>query len=197
MHRAVYAQGLAFFNALTSATHAGDNDWTDCDRVAGYSSLAQLGRERKLFFGAVHAGPAPSAAGSAGRSPPRRQRTSALRRESAVDAWRRHCATLNVQGSCNNLCDTAPGPAEFTVRNDAGMRGCAEARVAKQRHSAAVMLIAQAIPDRLSDDARAASRPQTLVEKIMAGDIDSPTDGFKTYLSALRDEVVAFRHPVA
>ena len=25
-------------------------------------------------------------------------------------------ATLNVQGSCNNLCDTAPDPAEFAAR---------------------------------------------------------------------------------
>ena len=28
-------------------------------------------------------------------------------------------ATLNVQGSCNNLCDTAPDPAEYAARNAA------------------------------------------------------------------------------
>ena len=28
-------------------------------------------------------------------------------------------ATLNIQGSCNNLCDTAPNPAEFAARNAA------------------------------------------------------------------------------
>ena len=28
-------------------------------------------------------------------------------------------ATLNVQGSCNNLCDTAPNPAEYAARNAA------------------------------------------------------------------------------
>jgi hypothetical protein len=27
--------------------------------------------------------------------------------------------TLNVQGSCNNLCDTAPNPAEYAARNAA------------------------------------------------------------------------------
>jgi hypothetical protein len=28
-------------------------------------------------------------------------------------------ATLNVQGSCNKLCDTAPDPTEFATRNAA------------------------------------------------------------------------------
>jgi hypothetical protein len=28
-------------------------------------------------------------------------------------------ATLNVQGSCNNLCDVAPDPAENAARNEA------------------------------------------------------------------------------
>ena len=30
-----------------------------------------------------------------------------------------HRATLNVSGSCNNLCDTAPDAAEFFARNRA------------------------------------------------------------------------------
>jgi hypothetical protein len=32
-------------------------------------------------------------------------------------------ATLNVPGSCNNLCDTAPDPAEWAARDAAGTLG--------------------------------------------------------------------------
>src|SRR5438874_10987597 len=54
-------------------------------------------------------------------------------------------ATLNIQGSCNNLCDTAPGPAEFAARNAADIAWLQETfAVAKQRHSAAIMLISHA-----------------------------------------------------
>ena len=49
---AVYQQALGFLAALKApaAFTPGDNDWTDCDRVAGYNSLAQLDKERALFF---------------------------------------------------------------------------------------------------------------------------------------------------
>ena len=49
---AVYTQALSYLNSLRApaAFTPGDNDWTDCDRTAGYSSLAQLDKERKLFF---------------------------------------------------------------------------------------------------------------------------------------------------
>src|SRR5260370_39988148 len=49
---AVYAQALAYFSSLRAPAvfTPGDNDWVDCDRTAGYSSLAQLDKERKLFF---------------------------------------------------------------------------------------------------------------------------------------------------
>ena len=49
---AVYTQALGYFGALKApaAFTPGDNDWTDCDRTAGYSSLAQLDKERALFF---------------------------------------------------------------------------------------------------------------------------------------------------
>jgi len=69
---------------------------------------------------------------------------------------------------------------------------------AKTRNSVAVMLISQANPGwDLNDPNRAPLRdPKTLVEKTPAG-TDSGTDGFKEFLLALRDEVVAFRKPVA
>ena len=56
--------------------------------------------------------------------------------------------TLNVQGSCNNLCDVAPDPAEFQARNQANITWLRETfALAKARRSAAVMIIAQAVPD--------------------------------------------------
>jgi len=103
-------------------------------------------------------------------------------------------ATLNVQGSCNNLCDTAPDAAEFSARNYANIVWLQETfEVAKERGSAAVMLIAQANPGwDLSDPTRAPLRdPRTLAETGIL------PDGFMDYLTALRDEVIAFRRPVA
>ena len=103
-------------------------------------------------------------------------------------------ATLNVQGSCNNLCDTAPDPAEFFARNHANIVWLQETFAeAVARNSAAIMLIAQANPGwDLSDGTRAPLRnPRTLVET------DGLPDGYVEYLTALRDEVVAFRKPVA
>ncbi len=103
-------------------------------------------------------------------------------------------ATLNIQGSCNNLCDVAPDPAEEAARNTADIAWMQQTfDVAKERHSAAVMLITQADPGfDLSDPTRAPLRdPMTLAET------DGQPDGFQSFLVALRDEVVAFGRPVA
>ena len=64
---------------------------------------------------------------------------------------------------------------------------------AQARGSAAIMLITQADPGwDLSDPTRAPLRdPKTLAET------DGQPDGFQEFLSALRDEVIAFRKPVA
>jgi hypothetical protein len=61
------------------------------------------------------------------------------------------------------------------------------------RHARAVMLITQANPGwDLSDATRAPLRnPQTLAQT------DGAPDGYKDFLLALRDEVVAFERPVA
>jgi len=103
-------------------------------------------------------------------------------------------ATLNIQGSCNNLCDTAPDPVEFEARNEAVIRWMRETfEVAAAEGSAAVMLISQANPGwDLSDPTRAPLRdPRTLAETVAS------TDGFKEFLLALREEVIRFRKPVA
>jgi hypothetical protein len=197
----LYAQALAYFNSLEAPAMftPGDNDWTDCDRPAngGFNSRERLDYERKVFFSTPY---------SLGQRQIRQQvQTDAL----CLNAngimvgcvenrrWtvgRVTYATLNVPGSCNNLCDTNPDPAEYAARNAANIRWLKETFAdAKGRNSAAVMLITQANPGwDLTDGTRAPLRdPKTLVET------DGQPDGFATYLSALRDEVIAFRKPVA
>jgi hypothetical protein len=102
--------------------------------------------------------------------------------------------TLNIQGSCNNLCDTAPDPAEFAARNAADIIWMHDTFAeAKRRHAAAIMIISQADPGfDLSDATRAPVRdPLTLAET------DGQPDGFQVFLEALRTEVIAFERPVA
>jgi hypothetical protein len=103
-------------------------------------------------------------------------------------------ATLNIQGSCNNLCDTAPDPDEYRARNQADIKWMQETfATATKRHSVAVMFISQADPGwDLSDATRAPLRdPKTLAET------DGQPDGFQEFLLALRNEVIAFAKPVA
>lgn len=114
-------------------------------------------------------------------------------------------ATLNIQGSCNNLCDTHPDPAEFAARNHADilwMRQTFQDAIA--HNASAVMFISQADPGSdCSDATRAPTRdPATLVENDMLPASDpaypgSTPDGFKDFLLALRDQVIAFGKPVA
>ena len=103
-------------------------------------------------------------------------------------------ATMNIQGSCNNLCDTAPDPAEFAARNAATIAWMQETfDVAKARGSAAIMLISQADPgwDLSTGEGAPLRDPKTLVET------DGLPDGFHDFLVALRNQVIAFRKPVA
>lgn len=197
---ALYTQALGFLNALRAPAMftPGDNDWTDCDRPSngGFNSLERLDHERQLFFSTpfsfgkrklrqeVQA--TPLCLGTSGPTP-------------CVENRRWNYggvtyATLNVQGSCNNLCDTAPDPAEYAARNAANIAWLQETfSVAKARNSAAVMLVSQADPGwDPSDATRAPLRdPKTLAET------DGQPDGFKDFLLALRVETVAFRKPVA
>ena len=103
-------------------------------------------------------------------------------------------ATLNVAGSCNNLCDTAPDPAEWEARNQANIAWMRETfDEAASRRSAAVMLITQANPGwDLSDPTRA-----TCGMRARSRQTDGAPDGFAEFLTALREEVIAFRKPVA
>jgi hypothetical protein len=197
---ALYTQALNFFNALKAPAifTPGDNDWTDCDRPSngGFSSRERLDHERSVFFStpfslgkkrlAQEVQSTPDCLGVSGPVP-------------CVENRRWNFggvtyATLNVQGSCNNLCDTAPDPAEFAARNQANIAWLQETFAeARALGSAAVMLISQADPGwDLSDGTRAPLRdPRTLAET------DGQPDGYQAFLVALRNEVVAFAKPVA
>lgn len=200
----VYTKALGYFNALKAPAMftPGDNDWTDCDRTANYNSLVQLDKERALFF---------STPFSLGQRKLRQEvQTEALCLSAAgtfvpcVENRRWTLgqvtyATLNVQGSCNNLCDKAPDPNEYAARNEANIRWLKETFAqAKSRHSVAVMLISQANPGwDLSDPTRAPLRDPLSLKEKTAGGVDSTTDGFQDFLLALRGEVIAFKKPVA
>lgn len=114
---AVYAQALLYFSVLRAPAifTPGDNDWTDCDRTPGYSSLAQLDKERKLFFSTSFSlgqhrlhqevQSTPLCLGVSGSAPCVEKRRWTF---GGITY-----ATLNIQGSCNNLCDTAPDPGRI------------------------------------------------------------------------------------
>ena len=197
---ALYTQALGFFNSLKAPAvfTPGDNDWTDCDRPSngGFNSLERLDHERQLFF---------STPFTLGQHRLRQEvQTSPLclgvtgpvqcveNRRWSVDGVT--YATLDIQGSCNNLCDTAPDPAEEAARNAADIAWMQQTFAeATARHSAAIMFISQADPGfDATDPTRSPVRdPKTLAET------DGQPDGFQSFLLALRDQVVAFRKPVA
>ena len=197
---AMYLQALGFLKMLNAPAMftPGDNDWTDCDRPAngGFNSLERLDHERALFF---------STPFSFGKHRMRQEvQTDAIckgvsglvpcveNRRWSVDGV--IYVTFNVQGSCNNLCDTAPDADEYQRRNAANIAWMNETfDRAIARGAAAVMIVAQANPGwDLSDPTRAPLRdPRTLIES------DSNPDGFHDFLTALRERVIEFRRPVA
>ena len=198
---ALYVQALGYFNALRAPAMftTGDNDWTDCDRPSngGFNSRERLDHERQVFFSTPY---------SLGQKKLRQDvQNAALCLNAAGQAtacvenrrWtvgRVTYVTMNVQGSCNNLCDTNPDPAEWAARNAANIAWLQESfRYAAANESVAVMIVTQADPGwDLSDGTRAPLRdPKTLAET------DGQPDGFKDYLVALRNEVIVWKKPVA
>ncbi|MBO0744299.1 MAG: hypothetical protein J2P43_04705 [Candidatus Dormibacteraeota bacterium] len=185
---ALYNQALGYFNSLNAPAvfTPGDNDWTDCDEQGAVSmnSLDRLDYERKVFFNTSstmgrrtlvqEVQSTPLCKGVSGSVPCVENRRWTV---GSVTY-----ATLNIAGTCNNLCGVAPDPAEFQARNAADIAWMQQTfEEAKQKGSAAVMLISQANPSWNRD-------PATL-----AG---SQPDGFQAFLSALRDQVIAFKKPV-
>jgi len=196
----VYTGAFAYFSALKAPAMftPGDNDWTDCDRpsAGGYSALERLDYERALFFST------PYSMGQKRLKQEVQQGALCLGFSGFVQCVENRrwtvkgvtYVTLNIPGSCNNLCDTSPDPAEFAARNLANLMWLQDTFAqAKERASAAVMVISQANPGwDLSDPTRAPLRnPRTLAQT------DGQPDGFVQFLTALRGEVTAFRKPVA
>lgn len=198
---ALYTQSLGYFNALKApaAFTPGDNDWTDCDRPSngGFNSRNRLDYERQLFFSTKYSLGQRRLVQEVQKAP-----LCLSENGTAVGCVENRrwtvgkvtYVTLNIQGSCNNLCDTAPDPEEYTARNAANIAWMTETfQQAKARNSVAVMIISQGNPGwDLSDGTRAPLRDaRTLAQT------DGQPDGFQTFLLALREEVVAFAKPVA
>jgi len=218
----IYTRAAIYFGSLHAAAifTPGDNDWTDCDRKSlgadGRNSLQELDNERAFFFSTPHtlgqtqflqevqATPKCKGFGSAnGNSGPssdvKLTQTATYTDVPCVENRRWIVgtvmyATINIQGSCNNLCDDYPDSTEYAARNAANiawMRGTFQA--AKDQGCVAVMLITQADPGWDDNDPKRAPtrNPKTLAED------DGAADGFKDFLVALRAETIDFRKPVA
>jgi hypothetical protein len=188
----------------------GDNHWTDCDRPSngGFDSLGRLELERKVFFSTpyslgtkpmkqeVQSGPnEPKCLGGTNASPHPADCVENRRWSLKGVTF----ATVNVQGSCNNLCDTAPNPQEEAARNTADIQWLDETfEQAENDGSAAVMIIMQADPGfDQSDATRAPLRdPKTLAETDKDAQGNPIPDGFQSYLVALRNDTIAFQKPV-
>lgn len=202
---ALYARALGYFNSLTKPAMfmTGDNDWTDCDRASngGYNSLERLDYERSVFFSTdsslgrhtmtQEVQSTPSCLGYAGPGSYVQRACVENRRWTFKGVT---YATLDVQGSCNNLCDTDPDPTEYAARNAADIQWLKDTFAeAQAKGSAAVMLVSQADPgfDKTDSTRGPVRDPQTLTET------DGDPDGFHDFLVALRGQVVSFKRPVA
>jgi hypothetical protein len=200
---ALYDRSLKYLHDLEApaAFTPGDNDWTDCDRNPGVSSLERLSHERQLFFSTpftlgqrTFIQEVQSTPLCLGEKPDHTRFQEPCVENRRWTYGRVTYATLNVQGSCNNLCDVGPDPSEYSARNAADIAWLKETfAVAKANDSVAVMLISQADPGfDLSDVTRTMQRdPMSLAQ------LGTQPDGFKDFLVAVRNEVVAFRKPVA
>jgi hypothetical protein len=214
----IYTRAATYFGSLRAPAifTPGDNDWTDCDRkslgVDGRNSLQELDNERAFFFNTpytlgqtkfqqeVQATPLCKGFVSGnGNTNVATTQTGEYKDVPCVENRRWIVgtvmyATLNIQGSCNNLSDDYPDTTEYTARNAANiawMQGTFQ--IAKDQGCVAVMLITQAdVGWDDNDGKRAPTRnAKTLVED------DANTDGFKDFLVALRAAVIDFAKPVA
>jgi hypothetical protein len=207
---ALYEKALGYFNSLKAPAifTPGDNDWTDCDRPnnGAFDSLERLSHERLVFFSNDYSlgkhklrqrvQSSPACLGGTNASPVS---------ESCVEnrRWtfgRVTYATLNIQGSCNNLCGDGYNEAEYAARNAANIAWMKDTfDEAARRGSVGIMFISQADPGFSQSEFDAPQRdPLTLAQT--SGASSSPSaavfDGFQEFLLALRTEVLAFGKPV-
>ena len=200
----LYVQALGYLNSLQAPAMftPGDNDWVDCDRPnnGGFNSLERLSHERQVMF---------NTALSFGQHRLRQQVqqtplclgispiTNTKINEQCVENRRwtvGHVTyvTINIQGSCNNLCGDGPDSDEFWARNQADIAWMRDSFVYAREHgSAAIMFIGQADPgfSRTEFDAP----PRDLITLAQA---NADPDGFVEFLTAFREEIIAFQRPV-
>ena len=196
----LYVQALQYLNSLAKPAMLtpGDNDWTDCDRPAngGFNSRERLDHERQVFFST------PNSLGKQTMPQEVQSTPQCLGANGPTNCVENRrwtymgvtYATLNVQGSCNNLCDTDPDADEFAMRNAADIAWLQDTFAqARSNGSGAVMLISQADPG--FDTATTAGQPMR--DPVTLDESDGMPDGFKDFLVALRGQVMDFRRPVA
>jgi hypothetical protein len=207
---ALYQRALGWFDSFQSAAMftTGDNDWTDCDRPSngGYDSRERLDYERRLFF---------STDQSLGQHPITQDVQTAKECLNASDQlvacaenrrWEYHnvmYATFNIQGSCNNLCDTnrqgigdSGDPAEFAARNRADIDWLdATFAAAEADGDSAIMLVSQGDP---GFDATDATRGPVRDAKTLheTDKYAGAQDGFYDWLTTLRSLVIQYGKPV-
>ena len=200
---ALYDRSIDYLKSLESPAMftPGDNDWTDCDRNAGILSLERLSFERKKFFSTPYSFGQRQILQEVQATPLcQGQRLDGVKfNEPCVEnrRWtygRVTYATLNVQGSCNNRCDTSPDEQEYAARNAADIVWLRQTfAAAKANGSVAVMLISQADPgfDTSGYPGVPVRNPVTLIQA------PGQPDGFVEFLVAVREEVIAFKRPVS
>jgi hypothetical protein len=218
---ALYTQALGYFNSLQQPAFftTGDNDWTDCDRNSNgpHNELERLTYERSVFFSGPYADKSmgqrqmtvevqstPLCLGTTSSTGSPTFQTPCVENR----RWTFHkvtFATLNVQGTCNNLCgsgsksDPAPGDSgdqpEWQARNAADIQWLKDTFAeAKAQNSAGVMIIWQADPgfDTSGYQGAPTRNPTTLAET----DVPAVQDGFQQLLLELRSQTIAFQKPV-
>lgn len=220
----IYTKAAIYFGSLHAPAifTPGDNDWTDCDRKSlgadGRNSLQELTNERAFFFGTPYTlGQTPflqevqatplckgfgSANGNSGPSSDVKLTQTATYTDVPCVENRRWMvgtvmyATINIQGSCNNLCDDYPDPVEYAARNAAGIQWMKDTfATAVAQNCVAVMFITQVDPG--FDDTDGTRAPTRNANTLVEDDAQKLTDGFHDFLVALRAQVIAFGKPVA
>ena len=214
---ALYQQSLNYLNSLEAPAFftPGDNDWTDCDRPANgsFNSLERLQHERQVMFSTNRSFGEHTMKAEVQSTPSCVGTTNTTAGSTAGPYFPTPCvenrrwtfhkvtfATVNVQGTCNNLCSSGGGapdaggdPTEYNARNAADIAWLQQTfDEAKAKHSAGLMIVWQADPGwDLTDATRAPLRnPTTLAET------DGQPDGYQAILSKLRDLTIDFRKPV-
>jgi hypothetical protein len=214
---ALYEQAIKYFDALEKPAFVtpGDNDWTDCDRPSNgsFNELERLQHERQVLFSTDHSFGRKTMRADVQATPSCVGTTNTTPGSTAGPYFPTPCvenrrwtyrgvtfATVNVQGTCNNLCSSGSGapdpggdPPEYAARNAADIQWLQDTfDEASREHSAGVMIVWQADPGfDLSDPTRSELRdPKTLVET------DGNPDGYHDVLSKLRDLTIAFKRPV-